>query len=122
MPHLAGVDTVVPREDGETFDILADGKVVSTEPWDDMRYSVLWKAYCFKDEEERRVWREHLDDLDMATVLDTLMADMRRRGVIQDKLPENNHELAQMLIATYMTYVPPSETRKHMDAALASVA
>ena len=48
--------------------------------WDELRYSVSWKAYCFVDEAERDAWRDHTDDLDLATVLDALVADLHRRG------------------------------------------
>ena len=27
--------------------------------WDEVRFSISWKAYCFADEAERRAWREH---------------------------------------------------------------
>jgi hypothetical protein len=147
VPELATVDTVMSRDDG-SFDILAEGQVVSTEAWEDMRYSVLWKvscrlnrarllnnlitrcclcfvdqfqAYCFKTEEERRVWRDHLDDLDLTTVMDTLMTDMRERGVLDAAdMPRTNHELVQLMVATYMSYVPVSETRKCLDEAVAA--
>jgi hypothetical protein len=80
---------------------------------------VLLQAYCFKSEEERRVWRDHLDDLNMDSVLDSLMADMRNRGVLDPaKMPKTNHDLVQLMVSTYMSYVPTSETRKCLDAAV----
>ncbi len=39
-----------------------------------------WKAYCFVDAAERASWRDHTDDLELATVLDTLVEDLTRRG------------------------------------------
>ena len=49
--------------------------------WDELRFSVSWKAYCFVDAGERDAWRDHTDDLELATVLDTLVDDLTRRGV-----------------------------------------
>src|SRR5262249_9666779 len=31
--------------------------------WDDIRFSVSWKAYCYADDAERRMVEEHTDDL-----------------------------------------------------------
>ena len=50
--------------------------------WDELRFSVSWKAYCFADEAERDAWREHTDDLSLDAILDTLVADLRARGRI----------------------------------------
>ena len=38
-------------------------RVVARYGWDELRFSVSWKAYCFADEDEQRSWREHADDL-----------------------------------------------------------
>ena len=56
------------------------GRAVRSYEWDELRFSVSWKAYCFTDEDERATWREHRDDLDLTTVLDALVADLTRRG------------------------------------------
>ena len=62
--------------------------------WDDMRYSVLWKAYCFKDETERTVWRDHTDDLTLDAVLEKLMAELRARaaGVLAARRAKHREE------------------------------
>jgi hypothetical protein len=46
--------------------------------WKELRFSISWKAYCFADEKERRAWAEHADDLTVDTVLERLLADLRR--------------------------------------------
>ena len=40
----------------------ADDEVARYD-WDELRFSVSWKAYCFADEAERDAWRTHADDL-----------------------------------------------------------
>ena len=48
--------------------------------WDELRFSVSWKAYCFRDEHERDTWRDHRDDLTLDVILDRLVDDLRERG------------------------------------------
>jgi hypothetical protein len=48
--------------------------------WDEVRFSVSWKAYCFADAAEQRAAAEHTDDLELPFILDSLVADLRRRG------------------------------------------
>ena len=37
--------------------------------WQDIRFSVSWKAYCFADEDERDAWRRTRDDLSPRAIL-----------------------------------------------------
>lgn len=75
--------------------------------WDDMRFSVSWKAYCFRDEAERDAWRDHSRDLDIEAVLQRLCADLQKRGRIGDERPANR-ELAELLVDEYVKFPPPS--------------
>jgi len=54
--------------------------VIARYGWDEVRFSISWKAYCFADERERRAWREHGDDLVLERILDRLVDDLRARG------------------------------------------
>jgi hypothetical protein len=60
----------------------AEGSVVVRYDWSELRFSISWKAYCFTDEQERTVWREHADDLTVEVILDTLIDDLRARGLV----------------------------------------
>jgi hypothetical protein len=70
-----------------------------------MRFSISWKAYCFRDAAERAAWRDHSRDLDAETVLDTLCDDLRARGRIRDRRP-SNRELAEILVDEYVKFPP----------------
>ena len=48
--------------------------------WNELRFSVSWKAYCFVDEHERDSWRDHTDDLTIDVILDRLIDDLAERG------------------------------------------
>jgi hypothetical protein len=74
--------------------------------WSDIRFSISWKAYCFIDEDEHRTWREHADDLTMGYIIETLVDDLRRRGLVSDPLPADR-DLALLMIDTYERFPAP---------------
>jgi hypothetical protein len=87
--------------------VVRDGdEEVGRYRWDDMRFSISWKAYCFRDEAERNTWRTHEKDLDTDIVLDTLCADLRGRERIGAERPPNR-ELAEILVDEYVKFPPP---------------
>jgi hypothetical protein len=77
--------------------------------WDELRFSVSWKGYCFADDAERAAWAEHRDELTIGVVVDRLVADLRERGRIrsddagQDAVP-GNPDLALMIIDEYIRF------------------
>lgn len=75
--------------------------------WDEIRFSVSWKAYCYADEAERRLAEEHGDDLELPFILDTLVADLRRRGRLEGERPGED-ELALRLIDEYVRFPAPT--------------
>ena len=75
--------------------------------WDDLRFSVSWKAYCFRDEAERRAVAEHADDLGRDAVVARLVDDLRARGRVGDTLPGGS-ELALLMIDEYVRFPPPA--------------
>ncbi len=46
------------------------GEDVGRYRWDELRFSVSWKAYCFENEAEQAAWREHANDLTLDAVVD----------------------------------------------------
>lgn len=93
-----------PEGDGRW--VVRDGdEVVARYQWDDMRFSISWKAYCFRDEAEREAWRSGASNLSIDVVLDTLCADLRERGRMGDERPPNR-ELAELLVDEYVKFPP----------------
>lgn len=78
--------------------------------WDELRFSVSWKAYCFSDEAERESWREQRDAVGLGFVLDTLDRDLRERGVLAGEAPMRR-ELAKLLVDTYIRFPKPEAAR-----------
>jgi hypothetical protein len=87
--------------------VVADGTEVAAYRWDELRFSVSWKAYCFRDEAERRAWREHRDDLELGQIMHRLTDDLRARGRIQGAPPEPT-SLALLLMDEYVRFPPPT--------------
>ena len=82
----------------------ASDEIIAGFGTDDLRYSVSWKAYCFADEAERVAWEGHVDDLELDVILDTLLADLRRRGVLATDERPHDAELGKLLIDTYVEF------------------
>jgi hypothetical protein len=81
----------------------ADGSRVATYDWDEMRFSVSWKAYCFADEAERTAWRDHTDDLTTDAIVTRLVDDLVARGVVSADV-EVDTGLGVVMIDEYVRY------------------
>jgi hypothetical protein len=84
----------------------AAGASVAAYDWDELRFSVSWKAYCFADAAERDAWRSHADDLALESILDRLIDDLRARGRMGAAAPPPT-DLALQLIDEYVRFPPP---------------
>jgi hypothetical protein len=88
---------------GGRWSVRDGDTVVVRYGWDELRFSVSWKAYCFADAAERDAWREHRDDLSLEPVLDRLVDDLRARGRLSGERPAHT-ELALQLIDEYVRF------------------
>jgi hypothetical protein len=76
---------------------------------DDIRISISWKAECFHDAEEARVFDEHLDDISFGRVVATWRADCAGRGVALPDVADPLHDPAfEAAVAT--AYAGPLST------------
>jgi len=73
--------------------------------WNEVRFSVSWKAYCYRDEAERLLVDEHRDDLSLDGILEALRADLRTRGA---EIPSDETAFARLLIDTYIRFPAPA--------------
>jgi hypothetical protein len=106
IPNFLPRMRLYPEDDGQW--VVRDGeREVCRHRWDDMRFSISWKAYCFRDQAERDAWRAHEKDLEVGTVLDRLCDDLRERGRIRTERPPNR-ELAEILVDEYVKFPPAS--------------
>jgi hypothetical protein len=87
-----------------------DDTAVARYHWNDLRFSVSWKAYCFGDEAERDAWRDHADDLTLDRVVDRLVEDLRERGRVAGDV-ERNSELGLLMIDEYIHFPASAPAR-----------
>ncbi|HEV7525221.1 MAG TPA: hypothetical protein VGP92_09650 [Acidimicrobiia bacterium] len=81
----------------------SEGAAIGQYRWDELRFSVSWKAYCFRDAHERDTWREHRDDLTLDAILDRLIDDLRARDRVAADVARDG-ALGQLLIDEYVTF------------------
>ena len=86
-----------------TWNVTDDGTELARYDWSELRFSVSWKGYAFRDEDERRTWRESTADLTTHDILAMLTADLQLRGLIGDQVPERR-ELAILMITEYVRF------------------
>jgi hypothetical protein len=102
LPALRpGMHLVFDGDEG--WSVRRGEEVVATYRWDELRFSISWKAYCFAGEAERDAWRAHTDDLDLNWTIARLVDDLRERGRIDGDVPPNR-ELAETIIDEYIRF------------------
>lgn len=106
IPALKSGMVLAPAE-GEGWVVRSGDQVIDRYRWSELRLSVSWKAYCFRDETERRLWREKADDLSLDFIMVRLTGDLRRRGVLGATEQPERRRLAELIIATYIRFPPP---------------
>ena len=80
-----------------------DGDEAGRYDWDELRFSVSWKAYCFADEADRDAWRDHAEDLTLDTIVERLVADLAERGSLAADVPRDRG-LGLALIDAYVRF------------------
>jgi hypothetical protein len=116
-----GVDRVAstttemaPLRPGMSLDFVGDGQWAVRESdgaeevaryrWDELRFSVSWKAYCFEDAAEQAAWRDHTADLTIDAVVARFVDDLRQRGRLPDAPVGAGPELGQLIIDEYIRF------------------
>jgi hypothetical protein len=81
----------------------ADDAELTRYRWDELRFSVSWKAYCLRDDAERTAWRDHRDDLTYDAVVARLVDDLRARGRVHGRV-DVDRDLGLILIDEYVRF------------------
>ena len=113
-PVAAPAGPIAPLRPGMQLRFAGDGiwsvcdgeRVVARHRWEELRFSISWKAYCFAGAAERRAWFEHSDDLTVDAVLERLLADLQARGRLDARPPDP--ELVEVIIDEYIRFPPPA--------------
>ena len=88
---------------------VRDGeRTLARYDWDDLRFSISWKAYCYADEAEAQAVRDHSDDLTREQVLETLCKDLHERGRLDGERPDDTR-LALAIMDEYIRFPEPAK-------------
>jgi hypothetical protein len=63
-----------------SWQVLENGEVRVRYDASEVRASLLWRAYAFRDETEAAVFDEHADDLTIGDIVDRFRRDLAERG------------------------------------------
>ncbi len=104
-PFKPGMRVHSLGEGSGRWEVRDGDATIGSYTWDEMRFSISWKAYCFRNEQERETWRSGADDLELEEVLGTLERDLRERGRIGTERPAQK-EFAQAMVEESVKFPP----------------
>jgi hypothetical protein len=89
--------------DDDSWAVTTDGDVIRRYQPDEMRLLVHWNAEVYADLDEAKRVMDHTDDLTHERVVDTLLADMRSKGVevAEPSDPFHDDDFIHALLSTY---------------------
>jgi hypothetical protein len=90
------------------WEVVDHGRVLVRRPFADVRVSVSWKGYVFRDDAEARLVDEHTDDLAFEDVLGTFFADLAARGIAVRRPEDPLHDPAFVATLTAAYRQSPS--------------
>ncbi|MZR29859.1 hypothetical protein [Sneathiella litorea] len=77
-----GYDATLTLSEGNRWKIEDAGETVAEPAFEEVRLSVLWKGYCFKDEAEASAYDDHSHDLNANLIIDIFCEDLTKRGIV----------------------------------------
>ena len=71
---------------------------------DDLRISLVYRARCFRDEDEKVKFQRDNPAMDLESIMDIFKSDLTRRGFTP---PSSRLELSLMILDVYVRYPLP---------------
>jgi hypothetical protein len=78
--------------DADSWIVKADGKIIARYKTDDLRFLVHWSAEVFEDFAELKKNMDHSADLSLDQVFETLIKDVRAKGIAIDPPSDPLHD------------------------------
>jgi hypothetical protein len=75
------LDATLEHDGGDAWAIRQAGETRAQMRFEALRISVSWKAYVYRDAEQRRRHQEGAGGLDLDAVVDRFGSDLRARGI-----------------------------------------
>ncbi len=103
FPSGLSLESRLEHAGGDAWRIVDGDRTVATPEFQSLRVSVSWKAYVFRDEEERDRVDAGADALDVDDVWDRFYADLEARGIPFDRppVPLDDEAFIDLLSRTY---------------------
>jgi hypothetical protein len=116
IPGLAHRSMFEYRPDEDDWVITTDGAVIRRYAPEQIRFLVHWNAEVYTDLDECRRVMDHTDDLTHDRVIDTLIADLRSKGiaVTEPSDPLHDDDFIHTLLSTY-TIAPNTDWIERPD-------
>ncbi len=76
-----GYNAQLKLTEANRWQVIENDKVTADLSYGDVRISILWKAYCFKDEAMAASYDDHSHDLSPDMVVDIFSNDLKMRGI-----------------------------------------
>ncbi len=119
-PHLdKNKDSILRFVGDNKWVIQSNDEIIQNYTTDDLRIAIVYRARCFKDEEEvnkynnyeEKIKNKNYDDvLELSVILDTFINDLVKRNILthDNKNDISKLDLAFLIIDTYIQYpLPP---------------
>jgi len=85
--------------------VFSNGVKLRDYTIDDLRVSLVWRSRCFATEADKKAWHNQQHMLTVAEVLDTLWADLIKRGRVSSTTTRPAPlDLALLLLDEYVYY------------------
>ncbi|EGD82603.1 hypothetical protein PTSG_11983 [Salpingoeca rosetta] len=91
------------------WNVVADGKVVTTYKFSDLRIALVWRSKCFASKEEKRRY-DNTPPLELSAILERLRADLVKRNRIDKDAVIAPIDFATLLLNEYVNYPLPRNT------------
>ncbi len=108
-PGLAHRSRFGYRAQSDDWAITTDDQLVRAYDPDNVRFLVHWNAEVYQDRHEAKIVMDHTDDLTHERVVDTLLSDMRARGVTVDEPSDPLHDAAFIAALTSTYTIAPTQ-------------
>jgi len=98
------LDTRLEHRGGDAWAIVQDGEARAEMPFSELRISVSWKAYVYRDAAQRRAHENGGGALDLEAVVERFAADLAARGVDLDPPADPLHDegFVELLTRSYV--------------------
>jgi hypothetical protein len=98
------LETGLEHDGGDAWAIRTRDETHAQMPYSELRISVSWKAYVYRDAEQLRRHEESLGSLSLDTVLTRFEEDLSGRGVELERPSDPLHDepFVELLTATYV--------------------